>query len=38
MLQSEMADKYAKRYPNNNSQRYAVSSHSEDMPHDVCQH
>jgi len=38
MLQSEMADKYAKRYPNNNNQRYAVSSHSEDMPHDVCQH
>jgi len=32
-----MAEKYAKRYPNNNDQRlFAVSSHSEDMPHDVC--
>jgi len=24
--------------PNNNNQRYAVSSHSEDMLQDVCQH
>jgi len=36
-IDTEMAEKYAKRYPNIN-QRYAVSSHSEDMPHDVCQH
>jgi len=27
----EMAEKYAKRYPNNNNQQYASSSHSEDM-------
>ena len=37
---TEMADKYSKRYPNNNdnNQRYSISSHSEDMAHDVCQH
>ena len=31
---TEMAEKYAKCYPNNN-QQYAVSLHSEDMPYDV---
>jgi len=35
---TEMAKKYAKRYPNNNNQQYAVSSHSEDLPQDVCKH
>jgi len=36
-IDTGMAEKYAKRYPNNNNQRlFAVSSHSEDMPHDVC--
>jgi len=30
-IDTEMAEKYAKRYPNNNNQRYAVSSHSENM-------
>jgi len=24
--------------PDNNNQRYAVGSHSEDMPHHMCQH
>jgi len=37
-----MAEKlYVKRYPinsNNNNQRYALSSHSEDVAQDVCQH
>ena len=37
-IDTEVAKKYTKRYPNNNNQRYAVSSHSEDMPYDVCQH
>jgi len=37
-IDTKMAEKYAKRYPNNNNQRYAVSSHSEDMAQDVCQH
>ena len=37
-IDTEMAEKYAKRYPNNNNQRYPVSSHSEDMPNDVCQY
>ena len=37
-IDAEMAEKYAKRYPNNNNQRYPVSSHSEDMPNDVCQY
>jgi len=35
---TEMAEKYAKCYPNNNNQRYAVSSHSEDMASDMFQH
>jgi len=26
-IDTEMAQKYAKRYPNNNNRRYAVSSH-----------
>ena len=45
-IDAEMAEKYAKRYPNNNNQRYGksalftwlVSPHSEDVPQDVCQH
>ena len=37
-IDTEMAEKYTKRYPNNNNLRYAVSSHSEDMAQDVCQH
>jgi len=37
-IDTEMAEKYAKRYRTNNNQRYAVSSHSEQMAHDVYQH
>jgi len=34
-IDTDMAEKYAKRYPNNNNnnQRYAVNSHSEVMSH-----
>jgi len=33
-IDTEMAEKYTKRYHYKN-QRYAVSSHAEDMAHDV---
>ena len=33
-IDTEMAEKYAKRYHNNNNQRSAVDI----MSHDVCQH
>jgi len=37
-IDTEMAEKYAKLYPKNNNQKYALSSHSEDIVQDVCQH
>jgi len=37
-IDTEMAEKYVKGYLNNNKQRYAVSSHSEDISQNVCQH
>jgi len=34
-IDTETAEKYAKRYPNNNNQRYAVSSHCK-ICHRMC--
>jgi len=37
-LWCKLIRKWARNTPNNNNQRYAVSSHSKDIPQDVCQH